>query len=105
MRGKISPAIKQKAVASHSRSSEDRLLPYSQNDIFYRTKSYMHVYRTNEFQKDRQIVLYKYSPGRGHKVAGEFLEGFHGYHSYFFLFDCVDVTCTSHKRCFLYSFD
>ena len=43
------------------------------------TKSYMHVYRTNEFQKDRQIVLYKYSPGRGHKVAAEFLEGFHGY--------------------------
>ena len=39
----------------------------------------MHVYRTNEFQKDRQIVLYKYSPGRGHKVAAEFLEGFHGY--------------------------
>ena len=43
------------------------------------TKSYMHVYRTNEFQKNRQIVLYKYSPGRGHKVAAEFLEGFHGY--------------------------
>ena len=34
MRGKISPAIKQKAVASHSHSSEDRLLPYSQNDLF-----------------------------------------------------------------------
>ena len=43
------------------------------------TKSYMHVYRTNEFQKGRQIVLYKYSPGRGHKVAAEFLEDFHGY--------------------------
>ena len=56
------------------------------------TKSYMHVYRTNEFQKDRQIVLYKYSPGRGHKVAAEFLESFHGYRSYFFLFDCVDAT-------------
>ena len=65
----------------------------------------MHVYRTNAFQKDRKIVLYKYSLGRGHKVAAEFLEGFHGYRSYFFLFDCVDVTCTSHKRFFLYSFD
>lgn len=43
------------------------------------TKSYMHVYRTNAFQKGRQIVLYKYSPGRGHKVAAEFLENFHGY--------------------------
>ena len=43
------------------------------------TKSYMHVYRTNAFQKNRQIVLYKYSPGRGHKVAAEFLEDFHGY--------------------------
>lgn len=43
------------------------------------TKSYMHVYRTNEFQKDRQIVLYKYSPGRGHNVAAEFLKGFEGY--------------------------
>lgn len=43
------------------------------------TKSYMHVYRTNAFQKGRQIVLYKYSPGRGHKVAAEFLEDFHGY--------------------------
>lgn len=52
----------------------------------------MHVYRTNEFQKDRKIVLYKYSLGRGHKVAAEFLESFHGYHSYFFLFDCVDAT-------------
>lgn len=52
----------------------------------------MHVYRTNEFQKDRKIVLYKYSLGREHKVAAEFLEGFHGYHSYFFLFDCVDAT-------------
>lgn len=43
------------------------------------TKSYMHVYRTNAFQKGQQIVLYKYSPGRGHKVAAEFLEDFHGY--------------------------
>ncbi|WP_456065683.1 hypothetical protein [Gemmiger sp.] len=65
----------------------------------------MHVYRTNEFQKDRKIVLYKYSLGRGHKVAAEFLEGFHGYRSYFFYLIVLMLPCTSHKRFFLYSFD
>lgn len=43
------------------------------------SKSYMHVYRTGEFQTEKPIILYKYASGRGHQVAVEFLEGFSGY--------------------------
>lgn len=42
------------------------------------TKSYMWVYSTGQYAK-RQIRIYDYQPGRGGKMADEFLKGFSGY--------------------------
>ena len=41
-------------------------------------KSEMWVYRTGEFNKERPIILYQYSPGRTGDVPREFLKGFKG---------------------------
>lgn len=41
-------------------------------------KNYMWVYRTSEFNKDRQIVVYEYQRTRHHKHPQEFLSNFNG---------------------------
>lgn len=42
-------------------------------------KEEMWVYRTNEFVKDKPIILYKYSPGRAASYALDYLDNFKGY--------------------------
>lgn len=41
-------------------------------------KNYMWVYRSGQFNKGRQIVLYKYCRGRDHKYPLEFYGDYHG---------------------------
>ena len=43
------------------------------------SKSYMWVYRTGEYYKDKPIVLYEYQKTRNHEHPLAFLEGFKGY--------------------------
>lgn len=41
-------------------------------------KNWMWVHRSGEYYKDRQIILFEYQRGRGHKHPEEFYKGFNG---------------------------
>ena len=71
-----------------------------------KTKSFMWVFRSGEFDKE-QIVLFHYSETRAGETAKEFLDGFHGYlmtdgyGGYNKLKDCTRNSCWSHVRRYL----
>lgn len=71
-----------------------------------KTKSFMWVFRSGEFDKE-QIVLFHYSETRAGGTAKEFLDGFHGYlmtdgyGGYNKLKDCTRNSCWSHVRRYL----
>lgn len=43
------------------------------------SKSYMWVYRTGKYRKDKPVILYEYQKTRNHEHPLSFLKGFHGY--------------------------
>lgn len=43
------------------------------------SKSYMWVYRTGKYRKDRPVILYEYQKTRNHEHPLSFLKSFHGY--------------------------
>ena len=43
------------------------------------SQSYMWVYRTGKYRKDKPVILYEYQKTRNHEHPLAFLKGFHGY--------------------------
>ena len=66
-------------LSHHVLQADETTVEVSKDGRKAGSKSYMWVYRTGKYCKDRPIVLYDYQKTRNHEHPRDFLEGFDGY--------------------------
>ena len=76
---KMYDLLHKKLCGQHVIQADETTVKVVRDGRSAQSNSYMHVFRTGEFQTENPIILYKYAPNRGHQVAAAFLTDFSGF--------------------------
>ena len=76
---KMYDLLHKKLCGQHVIQADETTVKVVRDGRSAQSNSYMHVFRTGEFQTETPIILYKYVPNQGHQVAAAFLTNFSGF--------------------------